>query len=361
MLHCAAANRTHRRNSRANSHLPMPARWSIRVQITVRQYIEAWLGLALKIGDQVVSPPGLSPKTAERYRELAVDQIFPYLGSIPMQKLKPGQIAEWHEKLLAKGSKRAGPLSARTVGHAHRVLHRALERAVERERLNRNVASVIKPPKVDDRQIQILDPDGIELVLRALEGNALHPIVDVAIATGLRRGELIGLPWSTIDLDAASLRVERAAEETKLGLRLKPPKSRYGRRTISFPASTAAVLREHRRKQLETRLSLGLGRPDPDALVFCRADGSLLAPSWLSYTWRNTCESLNLPTVTFHALRHTHASALIAANIDVVAISRRLGHSSPAVTLRVYAHLFNRDDDAAVTAIEAVMRTQRQR
>ena len=108
------------------------------------------------------------------------------------------------------------------------------------------------------------------------------------------------------------------------------------------------------------RVALGLGKPNADALVFCNLDGSLLKPSWLSYTWRNTRDSRKLPKVTFHAFRHTHASALIAAGLDVVAISRRLGHSSPVVTLRTYAHLFNRDDSAAMAAIEAAMRTQRQ-
>ena len=118
---------------------------------------------------------------------------------------------------------------------------------------------------------------------------------------------------------------------------------------------------DDRRKQLEIRLALGLGRPEPDGLVFCRPDGSPVAPSWLSYTWRNTCVRLALPRVTFHALRHTHASALIAAGVDVVKISRRLGHSSPVVTLRIYAHLFSTDDSAAADAIEVAMRTRLQR
>ena len=100
----------------------------------------------------------------------------------------------------------------------------------------------------------------------------------------MRRGELLALPWCNVNLDKLSLRVERAVEETKNGLRIKPPKTRHGRRVISFPASTAAVLREHRKKQLELRLQLGLGKPEPDALVFCNADGSMIKPSWLSYT-----------------------------------------------------------------------------
>jgi integrase len=247
------------------------------------------------------------------------------------------------------------------VGHAKRVLNRALARAVERETLSRNVAAIIKPPKVEEGEVEILTADEIALVLKGIDGHELAPMVNLDLATGLRRGELLALAWTSLDLDAATVRVVRAIEETKAGLRLKVPKTGHGRRTLTFPTSTAAVLREHRKKQLETRVALGLGKPDKEALVFCNPDGSMIKPSWFSYTWRNTRAARKLPKVTFHAFRHTHASALIAAGLDVVAISRRLGHSSPVVTLRIYAHLFNRDDSAAVAAIEAAMRTQGQR
>jgi integrase len=331
-------------------------------KITVEEYLVAWLGKTPPKGEAPPPPPpGITPKTAERYRQLAEQQIYPHLGNIVLQKLKPARVAEWLETIQASGGKKGRPLAARTVGHAKRVLNRALQRAMERETLSRNVAAVIKPPKVDEGEVQILTPDEIALVLKGLEGHELAPMVDLDLATGLRRGELLALTWPNLDLEACTVRVERAVEETKAGLRIKAPKSGHGRRKLSFPASTAAVLREHRKAQLEQRVALGLGKLPADALVFPDpASGSLIKPSWLSYTWRNTRDRLKLPKVTFHAFRHTHASALIAAGLDVVAISRRLGHSSPVVTLRIYAHLFKRDDTDAVAAIEAVMRTQGQ-
>ena len=111
-------------------------------------------------------------------------------------------------------------------------------------------------------------------------------------------------------------------------------------------------------RQLELRMQLGLGKLPDDALMFCRYDGSPIAPNNLSRDWARVCKSLKLPQVSFHALRHTHASALIASGMDVVAISKRLGHKSPTTTLRVYAHAFAklRNDVAAANAIEAVMR-----
>jgi len=139
-------------------------------------------------------------------------------------------------------------------------------------------------------------------------------------------------------------------------LRFKPPKTKHGRRTISLPATIVAVLREHRRKLLEQRLALGLGRPEEAALLFpLNPEGDPIPPNRLTRRWQDACKSLGLPRVSFHALRHTHASALIAAGVDVVAISRRLGHANPTVTLRIYAHLFTRDDSKVVAAIEKAL------
>jgi integrase len=179
--------------------------------------------------------------------------------------------------------------------------------------------------------------------------------VVVDLATGMRRGELLALRLSDVDLDGATVRIERSLEETKNSLRFKQPKTKHGRRTISLPPNAVAVLRERRRKLLETRLALGLGKPDADTLLFGEPNGSPTPPNRLTRRWQDACVSLGLPRVSFHALRHTHASALIADGVDVVMISRRLGHKNPTVALNVYAHLFQRDDSAAAGAIEAAM------
>ncbi len=121
--------------------------------------------------------------------------------------------------------------------------------------------------------------------------------------------------------------------------------------------SVLEPLRSHRKRQMETRLLLGLGRPEPDALVFARADGSPMSPDNLSRDWRMAVKALGLPEISFHGLRHSHASALIAANLDVVSVSHRLGHGSPGITLNVYAHLFERKDGQAAAAIEAALKT----
>jgi integrase len=186
-------------------------------------------------------------------------------------------------------------------------------------------------------------------------GHWLFPVAALALGTGMRRGEILALQWGDVDLDGATLRVDRSLEETKAGLRAKAPKTKHGRRTISLPASTVDALRQHRRQQLELRLALGMGRESADTLVFSTPEGAALSPDNLSRDWRRTVRSKKLPTVMFHALRHSHASALIASGLDVLTISRRLGHGSPTVTLTVYGHLFDNTDAKAAAAMEAAL------
>jgi integrase len=313
---------------------------------TLADYLQGWLD-----GDR-----DLSPKTLERYRQLAEQQIIPQLGAAILQNLRPRQIQDWHATLLRSGGAGGRSLSARTVGHAHRVLHRALERALRLEIVVRNAASAVRAPKVEAVEVAILSPAEIIDVLGRLDGHALHPIVAFALGTGMRRGEICALAWETVDLAAGVVRVERSLEETAEGLRFKPPKTRHGRRTISLPANVIEILSAHRRRQAELRMALGMGRPAPSDLVFSLPEGRPYPPDKLSRDWGNVVRAKKLPQIMFHAMRHSHASALIAAGLDVVTISRRLGHGSPAITLGVYAHVFGETDQAAARAIDAVMR-----
>src|SRR5262245_5876225 len=202
----------------------------------------------------------------------------------------------------------------------------------------------------------VLSPAQIQTVLDTLRGRSLFPIIAVALGTGLRRSELLALRWKDVDLDAGYLRVEQALEQTKRGgLVFRQPKTKYGRRMVTLAPSTVAVLREHRTAQQEQRLFLGLGRAEPSSLVFASWDGSPRSPNALTKEWSLAMKKVDL-SATFHSLRHTHASTLIASGLDVLTISRRLGHGSPAITLNVYGHLFKPDDRAAAimeTALSA--------
>jgi integrase len=121
----------------------------------------------------------------------------------------------------------------------------------------------------------------------------------------MRRGELLGLQWADVDLDGATLRVDRSVEETREGLRLKSPKTKRGRRNITLPPEAVAMLRAHKVSALELRLVLGLGTIKTDTLVFSAVDGGLLSPDNLSRDWGRVVKAKGLPSVSFHALRHT--------------------------------------------------------
>src|SRR5207248_3504577 len=135
--------------------------------------------------------------------------IRPQLGAILLQKLRPASLGELYAKLLREGRGEGRGLAPRTVGHVHRVLHKALAVAVDWELVPTNAADRAKPPRVVAGEVEILSEDQVTAVLTRLRGRALYPIVALALATGLRRGELLALNWGNVELDAARLRVER--------------------------------------------------------------------------------------------------------------------------------------------------------
>jgi integrase len=262
-------------------------------------------------------------------------------------------LAELYGRLQREGGRKGKGLAARTVGHVHRVLHRALGHAVQWELVEQNVAALVSPPPVTETEIRILRGDEVTDLLQGLCGKSLHDIGTLALATGMRRGELLALRWKDVEFDRSLLRVEQSLEATRIGgLRFKPPKTRYGRRTITLPYSVVGGLRRRWKEEVEHRLALGLGKTPPDGLVFANCQGHPLHPGAVTKAWSRVMKALHMSHITLHALRHTHASQLIAGGVDILTVSRRLGHGSPAITLRVYGHLFDSTDTRAAAVLE---------
>jgi integrase len=235
-----------------------------------------------------------------------------------------------------------------------RILHHALAQAVRSELIPRNVASLAPSPRVPVAEIAVPSAADLSALLDGLQGHPIWPVAQLAVGTGLRRGELCALRWRDLDLDAGAVSVTRSLEQTKAGLRIKEPKTRHGRRRISLPQSTAEVLRDHYREALADRLARGVGRPSPEDYIF-QEPGTGCAPwppNQLSWAWARLLRRLRLPVCSFHALRHCHASALIAAGVDPMTVSRRLGHATPAFTLSRYGHLWDGADAAAAQAFD---------
>jgi integrase len=283
----------------------------------------------------------VSPKTAERYSELLRTHIRPTLGGKPMQAIRVQDLNKLYTDLHDK-------IAPRTVKHVHRLLHRVFGHAETWGAIKRNVVALVDSPKAPATEAPALQLAEIPKMFEAIRGRNLFPIAVVALGTGMRRGELCALRWQDVDLDGAKLQVERSLEQTrKGGLRFKSPKSARGRRSISLSPVVVAELRAHWKAQQEQRLSLGLGGAAPDGLVFANWDGSPRLPNGLTKEFADAMERAGLPHVRLHTLRHTHASQLITSGMDILTVSRRLGHSSPAITLTVYGHLLSPDDRAA--------------
>jgi integrase len=312
---------------------------------TVAEFLDRW--------DRDWATGNVEGKTIERYRELLALYVKPHLGAVRIQKLRPVHLNELYAKLQREGGKGGRPLAPRTVGHVHRLLHRALGHAAVWGIVPQNVAAVVNPPRVPDTELTILTEDQIGAVLHHLDGRTLRPIVSFLLGTGCRRGEALALKWKDIDWNGSRVRIERSLEQTKKGgLRFKSPKTKNSRRNISVSPWLLAELRAHRTRQQERRLSLGLGKSPDDSLVFARWDGSTRAPHWLTQKFALAMDALKIDC-TLHALRHTHVSQLIASGMDVLTISRRIGHASAAITLKVYGHLFANTDTRAAEIMEA--------
>ena len=285
--------------------------------------------------------------SAQRYaRSLAYARR--HLGNRRLQALRPADLAALYATLSRAG------LAPRTVKHAHNVLHRALEQAKLWGLLRDNPAEMAKPPSIPDDERAILQPESARDLLERLRGQPLYLLASLALATGLRRSEALALRWRDVDLDAGRLTVEQALEQTAThGIRIKGPKTRHGRRTISLPAHIVAELRSHWRAQQEQRLALGMGKAPVDGFVLAAIDGRPQSPDAISTAWGRAMDQVDMPEITLHSLRHTHASMLIAAGMDILTISRRLGHANPTITLGVYGHLIHGTDDRAAQIMEA--------
>ncbi|WP_338688357.1 site-specific integrase [Bradyrhizobium sp. 26S5] len=311
---------------------------------TVAEFIERW--------ERDWATANVGPKTLERYRQLLRLYVRPRIGAVRIQKLRAVHLNEVYSTLLRSGGQDGAALSARSVGHVHRVLHRALGHAATWGVVSQNVASLVAPPPVPDEEIKILTEDQIGAILRHLEGRTLRPIVSFLLGTGARRGEALAIRWGDVNFQKNVVRIERSLEQTKGSLRVKSPKTKNGRRSVTVSPWLAAELRSHRARQDERRLALGMGRAPDDSPVFAGWNGEFRSPSRLSHDFAAAMDALNIDC-TLHGLRHTHVSQLIAAGLDVLTISRRIGHASPAITLNVYSHMFSNTDTRAADIMEA--------
>jgi len=316
---------------------------------TVAQYLDKWLAYMAS---------QLSPRGLERYTEIVRKNLVPALGAIRLTKLRAGHIAEAYAKALANGRRDGkGGLSASTVVYMHRVLKQALAQAVALHELVRNEAAGIKPPKVERKQMKVLDTDGTAALIETARHTTLFVPILLAATTGMRRGEIAALRWRHIDLDRSRISIEESAEQSKMNVRYKPPKSGKGR-TVALAKSVVEELRNHRVQQAEAILKLGI-RLSENNFVVAQADGSPFRPRSLTHAFQRFLAKHKLSRVRLHDLRHTHATAMLKGKIHPKVVQERLGHSTIAVTLDIYSHVLEGMQEGAVEIVDATLQAAR--
>ncbi len=316
--------------------------------LTVAEYLEHWL--------DNYAAPATAPKTLERYAEICRKHLAPAFGANRLMKLTPMQIQAYYVEAQKTGRRDGrGGLSARTVLHHHRVFKQALRHAIRWRLLTSNPADAVEPPKPEAREIKVLDEQQTAKLLDGAEGTTLFMPILLAVTTGLRRGEVLALRWTDVDLDRGVLSVMQTLEETRDGLRFKAPKTKGSRRVVTLPAVTVEALRRHKVEQAQLRLRIGLGREE-NGLVCPRQEGQPRSPCAFTKEFSRLVAKLNIPHITFHGLRHSHATQLLRAGIHPKVAQERLGHSTIVTTMDLYSHVTESMQEDAAIRIDAGLR-----
>jgi integrase len=299
--------------------------------LTVEKYmVELWLE---SIRDKV------RPGTYRPYEAIVRLHINPTLGNTKLEKLTALQLEKLYRQKLKEG------LSARRVRYIHVTIRKALKDAVRLQRLPRNVADAAIPPKARKTKIKPLTQEQMRTLLDAASGDRLEALYVLAITTGMRQGELLGLQWKDIDLEAGTLTVNRSVYDGEIN----PPKTEAGNRTIRLSKLAVAALRKHRVKSAKLRIS---------EWVFPNSKGESIHHQNLhNRSWKPLLKRAGLPHSTrFHDLRHSCISLLLArGDVPVKVVSEMAGHADVSITLSVYGHVLPDMQSTAADGIDKAL------
>jgi integrase len=310
---------------------------------TVGQYLSAWL-------DTLVAT--IRPRTLQRYEQYVRVHLIPALGTITLTKLTAQRVQALYTRKLADG------LSSSTVNHLHQVLHRALESAVRLELVQRNVCDLVDPPRMRHFEMTTLSEEQAHALLEAAIGNRFEALYVLALATGMRQGELLALRWRDVDLEARTLQVRATLQKDTLIF--AEPKTPYSRRRIALSQTAVEALRRHHALQAEERRKMGSAWTDL-GLVFPNTVGQPMdCINLLKHSFRPLLRAAGLPHMRFHDLRHTAATLLLGRGINPRIVSEMLGHSQIGITLGLYSHVTPHMQQQAADAMDAALDSYRE-
>jgi integrase len=328
-------------------------------------YLKSWLATLRDRAE-------LSPVTIDGYERHAA-MLMCELGTIPLEKLTAGEIEAGLGRLRQSGGKvqkrlkkgavaDSRPLAPRTVHHVFSVCHNALEQARRWRLVGENVARDVKPPAVGKSQATAYAAADIDKLYNVTHSPEMMLAIALLATTGMRRGELLGLAFDAIDMANATITIKRTVIEARMdGVRtriIRPiAKTKASLRTFSIARELVDLLTEHRKRLLETALALGATFAREPLYLFPGTDGLPIMPYLMTQRLDAVRKRAGVKGVDpVHGFRHAHATILLASGTNPVVVSKRLGHSSPAVTLSVYAHALPQSDQAAAESVAHLIR-----
>ncbi len=322
---------------------------------TLGDFLERW--------SENVARPSVRRRTWEDYDRIVSRRLIPDLGHIPLKQLQPQDIESYYARLAKNGrvDGKAGGLSPRSVLHIHRVLTKALRYAMKNGMIARNVALLVENiGKPHQKEMNVLDAQGVKKLLEAAQGSEYYPILRLALLTGMRRSEILGLRWKDVDLSLGHIAVIQALHVLRGGqIVYESPKSAKSRRQIALSPVAVLVLKAHLEKQQALWQQFGLPLT-PDCLVFSfpeseRPEGKPILPNTLTHAYIKIARKAGLGGVRLHDLRHSHATLMLQAKVHPKIVQERLGHSSISITLDTYSHVVPGLQEAAALALDKVL------
>lgn len=292
-------------------------------------------------------------RTYQRYHELVVLHILPTLGAIKVQKLMPQHLQRLYNQKLEEG------YAPQTVKHIHRVLHKALNDALKWSLVTRNVADAVSAPRVRRKELCVLNGEQAQQFLTAAKDDPLEALYVLALTTGARQGELLGLQWTDFDLALGRMQIQRTM--TRLvgkGFTVSEPKTSKSRRAVHLTPLAVQALKRHRLRQNEARLAAGEAW-NQQGWVFCNNVGRPLeVGNMIRRSFRPLLQKAGLPIIRFHDLRHSAASLLLSLDVHPKIVQELLGHSQISLTLDTYSHVLPSLQAEAVNRLGALLSNQ---
>src|SRR6266702_11118 len=311
---------------------------------TVEQFFNSWL--------EEVHKPAIRISTYTKYRNLLSKHILPSIGRVQLNKLTLQQLQALYSRKLQEG------LAPSTVHAIHELIHRGLDQAVVWKIVTENVSDNASLPRVPKQERPTLTKEQAQKLLDTAKGHPLETLLTVALATGMRRGEMLGLRWQDINFETMSLQVRRTVGFGKNHKYVEnEPKTSSGRRRILLPQFAVDALKQHRVHQLERRQQVGEAWIDRD-LVFCNMVGDYFTLSSLAYMFQVLLKKAGLPHMRFHDLRHSAATILLTMGVHPKVVQELLGHSQISMTMDTYSHVLPSMQQEAMNKLNEAFRQQ---